>query len=162
MQTADSWLHTSIFSSSFKRWPHCRNLQGHPPSSSLFPWKLTLCCSIFWICQIYFQTTQPVFSCLYRPPPSQQNKLTASLFHEEFSALLDHYSLSPSKFLLLSNFHFHFNNLNSSDTASASYSTTTTFLSWSLNQLTNLATSLIGSLPANLTTSSPLSLSLAS
>ena len=57
-----------------------------------------------------------IFTCLYRPPPSRQNKLTASLFHEEFSALFDHYSLSTSKLLLLGNFHFRFDDLNSSDT----------------------------------------------
>ena len=47
------------------------------------------------------------FTCLCTPSPSRQNKLTASLFRE-LSAHLDHYSLSPSKPLLLGDFSFYF------------------------------------------------------
>ena len=95
MQTADSsWPQTPIFSSSFKRWQHCRNLQGHPPSSSCE--SSPIAAQSFESVKFLFK--QPgqsiIFTCFYRPLPSWQNKLTASLFYEECSALLDHYSLS--------------------------------------------------------------------
>ena len=55
-------------------------------------------------------------SCLYRPPPSKQNKLTHSMFQSDFDLLLDHYSLCPSKFIILGDINIHFDQPNNQQT----------------------------------------------
>jgi len=74
--------------------------------------------------------------CLYRPPPSRKNNLTSSLFHQEFQSLLDHYSLSPTKLIILGDFNFHFDNQSSPDVKRLSLSLS----NHSLSQLVNEAT----------------------
>ena len=44
---------------------------------------------------------------IYRPPPSETNGLSVSLFHEEFSNLLEEVVVSPSEILLVGDFNFH-------------------------------------------------------
>ena len=48
------------------------------------------------------------FFCLYRPPPSLKNKLTDSLFLEQFPKLLDLANSICGNFLILGDFNFHF------------------------------------------------------
>ena len=54
---------------------------------------------------------------LYRPPPSTSNRLTVSLFFEEFPVFLEKHASSPGDFLLLGDFNFH---VEDSDDSSAS------------------------------------------
>jgi exonuclease III len=53
--------------------------------------------------------------CVYRPPPSRRNKLSNSLFHEEFSVLLDSL-VSKERLLILGDINFHFDKLQDNDT----------------------------------------------
>ena len=46
--------------------------------------------------------------CLYRPPPSKRNKLTNSMFLEEFSELLFQYADSRSDTVYIGDFNFHY------------------------------------------------------
>ena len=46
--------------------------------------------------------------CLYRPPPSERNKLTKSMFLEEFSELLSQYTDSCSDTVCIGEFNFHY------------------------------------------------------
>ena len=48
------------------------------------------------------------FFCLYRPPPSLKNKLTDSLFLEQFPKLLDLANSICGNFLILGDFNSHF------------------------------------------------------
>ena len=57
-----------------------------------------------------------IFSCIYRPPPSTQNKLTNSMFFSNFDSLLDHYSIRPGRLILLGDFNFHFDKPDHPDT----------------------------------------------
>lgn len=56
------------------------------------------------------------FSCLYRPPPSTENKLTTSMFFSDFDQLLDHYSLLPGKLVILGDMNVHFDDPDRPDT----------------------------------------------
>ena len=49
-----------------------------------------------------------VFVCLYRPPPSKRNKLTNSMFLEEFPELLSQYVDSRRDVVYLGYFNFHY------------------------------------------------------
>lgn len=49
---------------------------------------------------------------IYRPPPSQKNKFTASQFFDEFTTLLSYQSLSAGKLLIAGDFNFHMDNKN--------------------------------------------------
>ena len=49
-----------------------------------------------------------MFVCLYRPPPSKRNKLTNSMFLEEFPELLSQYADSRRDVLYLGDFNFHY------------------------------------------------------
>ena len=44
----------------------------------------------------------------YRPPPSKRNKLTNSMFLEEFSELLSQYASSRSDSVDIGDFNFHY------------------------------------------------------
>ena len=46
--------------------------------------------------------------CLYGPPPSKRNKLTNSIFLEEFSELLSQYTDSSSDTMCIGEFNFHY------------------------------------------------------
>ena len=44
---------------------------------------------------------------IYRPPPSQTNKLTVTAFFREFSTLLEVLSIDPARLILVGDFNFH-------------------------------------------------------
>ena len=56
------------------------------------------------------------FACIYRPPPSTQNKLTNSMFFTDFDTLLDHYSSLTGKLVILGDFNFHYDQQDNPDT----------------------------------------------
>ena len=57
-----------------------------------------------------------ILSCIYRPPPNTKNKLTNSMFFSEFDCLLDHYSISTGKLIILGDFNFHYDKADHPDT----------------------------------------------
>ena len=46
--------------------------------------------------------------CLYRPPPSKQNKLSNKMFFEEFPTLVSEYSHARRDLAFIGVFNFHF------------------------------------------------------
>lgn len=46
---------------------------------------------------------------VYRPPPSKVNKFTASQFLQDFNDLLEHFSVTSGRLLLMGDFNFHVN-----------------------------------------------------
>ena len=44
---------------------------------------------------------------VYRPPPSKKNKLTTSIFFDEFSTLLEDLTVTPGYLLVVGDFNFH-------------------------------------------------------
>lgn len=44
---------------------------------------------------------------IYRPPPSKENELTAKIFFEDFSNLLEHVTIYPGRVLLSGDFNVH-------------------------------------------------------
>ena len=46
--------------------------------------------------------------CLYRPPPSKQNKLSNKMFFEEFPTLVSEYSHAHRNLAFICDFNFHF------------------------------------------------------
>ena len=48
-----------------------------------------------------------VFLCVYRPPPSRQNKLTNTMFLEQFSDLLELY-VSCDRLFVVDDLNVHF------------------------------------------------------
>ena len=74
--------------------------------------------------------------CLYRPPPSKRNKLTNSMFLEEFSELLSQYADSSSDTVYIGDFNFHYD-----DCSDGQVSRLRTMLSdHNLTQLVNVPT----------------------
>ena len=74
--------------------------------------------------------------CLYRPPPNKRNKLTNSLFLEEFSELLSQYADSSSDTVYIGDFNFHYD-----DCSDGQISRLRTMLSdHNLTQLVNVPT----------------------
>ena len=69
--------------------------------------------STFSMCELrlhqHHQTLTIVF--IYRPPPSQKNKLTSKLFVQEFQDLLDHH-ISTKDLFIIGDFNLHFENDN--------------------------------------------------
>ena len=55
------------------------------------------------------------FFCIYRPPPSRKNKLSFTLFLEEFLNLLDFSNSITGKAIILGDFNLHFDQPNSPD-----------------------------------------------
>ena len=55
------------------------------------------------------------FFCIYRPPPSRKNKLSFTLFLEEFPNLLDFSNSITGKTIILGDFNLHFDQPNSPD-----------------------------------------------
>ena len=49
-----------------------------------------------------------VFACLYQPPPTKRNKLTNSMFLEEFPEFLSQYGDSLRDVVYLGDFNFHY------------------------------------------------------
>ena len=77
-----------------------------------------------------------VFVCLYRPPPSKCNKLTNSMFLEEFPELLSQYADSRRDVVYLRDFNCHCD-----DSSGGQVSRLKTLLSdHSLTQLVNIPT----------------------
>ena len=56
---------------------------------------------------------------VYRPPPSQKNRLSVTLFLDEFSSLLEKLVISNGPLLITGDFNFHLDNL--SDRAAARF-----------------------------------------
>ena len=56
-----------------------------------------------------FLADQPCVRILvvYRPPPSEMNGFSASLFYDEFSSLLEQLVVSPENFVIVGDFNFH-------------------------------------------------------
>ena len=54
------------------------------------------------------QKTSINFFCLYRPPPSQRNNLSDSMFLQQFPKLLEFAHTTPGCLLILGDFNFHF------------------------------------------------------
>ena len=50
------------------------------------------------------------FSCLYRPPPNQQNNLTDSMFTEQLPDLIDYINNLPGFVCLVGDMNIHFDN----------------------------------------------------
>ena len=55
------------------------------------------------------QLTNPF--CIYRPPPSKKNKISDSMFFDQFFDFLEHSDSLPGKTLLMGDFNFHFENV---------------------------------------------------
>ena len=58
--------------------------------------------------RLSFDHVSVAIVCLYRPPPSKRNKLTNSMFLEEFSELLSQYTDSCSDTVCIGEFNFHY------------------------------------------------------
>lgn len=56
-----------------------------------------------------FLADQPCVGILvvYRPPPSEKNGFSGSLFYDEFSSLLEQLAVSPENFVIVGDFNFH-------------------------------------------------------
>jgi exonuclease III len=53
---------------------------------------------------------------IYRPPPSQKNGLSKTLFFDEFSNFLNDHTLSTGRMIILGDFNFHWENNQNTDT----------------------------------------------
>ena len=53
--------------------------------------------------------------CLYRPPPSKQNKLSNKMFFEEFPTLVSEYSHARRDLAFIGDFNFHFEDSSNGD-----------------------------------------------
>ena len=85
--------------------------------------------------RLSFDHVSVAIVCLYRPPPSRRNKLTNSLFLEEFSELLSQYASSRSDIVYIGDFNFHY------DCSDGQVSRLRTMLSdHNLTQLVNVPT----------------------
>ena len=58
--------------------------------------------------QLSFREGSVHLVAIYRPPPSQRNQLTAGMFFDEFSDLLERYACVPGDLILTGDFNFHF------------------------------------------------------
>ena len=86
--------------------------------------------------RLSFDHVSVAIVCLYRPPPSKCNKLTNSLFLEEFSELLSQYADSSSDTVYIGDFNFHYD-----DCSDGQVSRLRTMLSdHNLTQLVNVPT----------------------
>ena len=53
---------------------------------------------------------------IYRPPPSKTNKLSSSIFFEEFCIFVEQLIILPGNILMAGDFNFHIDNIGDSDT----------------------------------------------
>ncbi len=53
---------------------------------------------------------------IYRPPPSKTNKLSSSIFFEEFCILVEQLIILPGNILIAGDFNFHVDNITDPDT----------------------------------------------
>ncbi|CAB3997546.1 Hypothetical predicted protein [Paramuricea clavata] len=53
---------------------------------------------------------------IYRPPPSKTNKLSSSIFFEEFCIFVEQLIILPGNVLMAGDFNFHIDNIGDSDT----------------------------------------------
>ena len=60
-------------------------------------------------------STSVAVICLYRPPPSKQNKLSNKMFFEEFPALVSEYSHARRDLAFIGDFNFHFEDSSNGD-----------------------------------------------
>ena len=86
--------------------------------------------------RLSFDHVSVAIVCFYRPPPSKRNKLTNSMFLEEFSELLSQYASSRSDSVYIGDFNFHYD-----DCSDGQVSRLRTMLSdHNLTQLVNVPT----------------------
>ena len=86
--------------------------------------------------RLSFDHVSVAIVCLYRPPPSKRNKLTNSMFLEEFWELLSQYADSRSDTVYIGDFNFHYD-----DCSDGQVSRLRTMLSdHNLTQLVNVPT----------------------
>ena len=86
--------------------------------------------------QLSFDRVSVAIVCLYQPPPSKRNKLTNSMFLEEFLELLSQYADSHSDTVYIGDFNFHYD-----DCSDGQVSCLRTMLSdHNLTQLVNVPT----------------------
>ena len=52
---------------------------------------------------------------IYRPPPSNANRLSSALFFEEFSTLAEQLAVAPGNLLIVGDFNFHVDNPGNTD-----------------------------------------------
>ena len=58
--------------------------------------------------RLSFDHVSVAIVCLYRPPPSERNKRTNSMLHEEFAEFLSQYTDSCSDTVCIGEFNFHY------------------------------------------------------
>ena len=86
--------------------------------------------------RLSFDHVSVAIVCLSRPPPSKRNKLTNSMFLEEFSELLSQYADSRSDTVNIGDFNFYYD-----DCSDGQMSRLRTMLSdYNLTQLVNVPT----------------------
>jgi len=65
---------------------------------------------------VSYMSTSLRLIVVYRPPPSHKNKLTASVFFDEFERLLVYHTTTSGRLFICGDFNFHMNNIMNSDT----------------------------------------------
>ena len=66
--------------------------------------------------KVVYDNTQFLVCTIYRIPPSKENKLSKSLFLDEFSSLLEKISISKEKIIFLGDFNIHWDDKSNSET----------------------------------------------
>ena len=64
----------------------------------------------FTDCTLIYASTSLRMVVVYRPPPSQKNRLSVTLFLDEFSSLLEKLIISNGPLLITGDFNFHLDN----------------------------------------------------
>ena len=109
-RSGTSGFHSEIVSPLFAgRWPR-HSTEGLPPTSLLWTTSLPFCHTSFELIHATLTLTQKTlhFYTLYRPPPDRKNKLTDSLFFEQFPDLLEHCNSLAGNSFILGDFNFHY------------------------------------------------------
>ena len=86
--------------------------------------------------QLSFDHVSVAIVCLYQPPPSKRNKLTNSMFLEEFLDLLSQYADSHSDTVYIGDFNFHYDDCSDGQVSCLR----TMFSDHNLTQLVNIPT----------------------
>ena len=89
------------------------SLEPHVATTSSFPVKHP-CFETAQLSLTYNKQLTNLF-CIHRPPPSEKNKFSDSMFFDQFSDFLEHSDSLPGKTLLMGDFNFHFENVENKD-----------------------------------------------
>ena len=57
-----------------------------------------------------FDKKDTIFVCIYRPTPSEENRLTPRIFLDDFTLFLDFYSFNCCDLVIIGDFNLHFDN----------------------------------------------------